>query len=330
MINLDMNENYASYPIALPTYDTQRFYPRTEEQELLLAISNVHDIKVDYLFLTSGIDAGIWFFLLHIHNKRGLLYFDVPNYCGIIHGVNLLGIKTIINHQTDYDYERTMNIIRHNDDIKWAYFCSPMNPWGTRIDKLQQLLSLCANKNIYVFLDQAYAEFCSACIPLTTVYDYENLMIARTFSKAYGLAGIRCGYVATKNKEILDFFRKYKSVHPYSLPTYSLYCATRAITDRNRLLASISQIEAEKKKLYQLFDSLSISYNKTVTNFVPVKTSNNTSKLISIANEYGVCFADLQSFLLPGFVRVSIGDKDAMITVQRIFKDSWRSITNDL
>lgn len=194
MIHLDMNENRCTREIQLPHNDYQRFYPRYTECDLINIISDIHRIDSENIYILNGIDEGIWLLLKHIQQYGVELYIDIPNYCGILEGIKVLDIKTVNNHHRDYyDVASTIRLLEKcPDKVKAAYFCSPINPLGTSIDRLREIIEICRKKQILVFLDQAYIEFCAFDDSLYEYSKFDNLIIARTFSKAYGLAGIRC------------------------------------------------------------------------------------------------------------------------------------------
>lgn len=169
MINLDMNENYLSSIIESPNSELQRTYLRFAEERMLDAISKLHCIPKGNLFLTNGIDEGILLFLQFIQKNNRCLYLDSPNYCGVFEAIGALGInaKTETNYRFDSYYETLKNRITKDNDIGAVYFCSPMNPIGTQIDRLSYCVKLCSERGIIVFLDQAYAEFCVSSFQLS-------------------------------------------------------------------------------------------------------------------------------------------------------------------
>lgn len=320
MINLDMNENYLSSIIESPNSELQRTYPRFEEERLLDAISKLHCVPKGNLFLTNGIDEGILLFLQFIQKNNKCLYLDSPNYCGVFEAIGALGInaKTKTNNRFNSYYETFKKRITEDNDIGAVYFCSPMNPIGAQIDKLADCVKLCLERKIIVFLDQAYAEFCDPSFQLAKALNDGCLIIGRTFSKAYGLAGIRCGYIATSNQPFLEYLSAIHQATPFRFSADTLHIAYNAINNQNRLKKAIHEIKNAKNDFYDFLDCIGLEYYKTETNFVPIKVGQHKACFLSFSEKNGMAFADLSTFKLPDYIRITIGTKKHMEKVCNI------------
>ena len=326
MINLDMNENRHIKEIIMPNNDYQRIYPRKNGHDLVKLLSTIHEIDYNDIYLVNGIDEGIWHFLKYVQQKHLELYIDTPNYCGVLDGIRALNIQAIINSHADcYNADSTIQFLQENSGIiKAAYLCSPINPLGICISRLKDIIDICEKNDILVFLDQAYIEFCNSDITFKDIYNYNNLILARTFSKAYGLAGIRCGYIATRNPYFANVLNESRIIQQYHLSSYSIQCAIRALYDHNRLQEALSQIEHEKQKLYLFLESLKLRYIQTKTNFVLIYLESFSKEFLQFANDNGVVLTSTEDFGLPNYVRISIGNADDMKKLKWIILEYWR------
>ncbi len=326
-----MNENRSSEEINISNIDFQKGYPRLAEYELRKSISNYYGVNIDDVFILNGIDEAIWFFLKYIKESNRRLYIDLPNYYGLLENIKILGISIIKNyHETNYDEISTIRIIKdYSNEIDAVYLCSPLNPIGRSINNIETIIKECYNNQIMVFLDQAYIEFASSNFNVLCIDKYENLIIARTFSKAYGLAGIRCGYVITKNKAFKKILDEFKKTQPYHTPSYSLYCAKVALRDQKRLNSSIEQIKKEKNDFYKFLKKLGLRYIKTETNFVLIYTGKFTESFKQYLRSRGVIVTLTEPFGISGYVRITIGNKDDMILTKLLINDFWRRYIKD-
>lgn len=317
MINLDMNENRCIDPISLQYEDMDYCgYPRGLSSKLIKKISNKYGINEETIILTNGIDEGIHLFCSYIKNNGWTLLVDTPNYVGVLDAIDVIGVNVVFNKQTEkYDCQKTIACIESHDEIRAVYIANPRNPVGDYIEDVELIISYCADKEILVFLDEAYIEFCEGHVDVSIGFlSYNNLVIARTFSKAYGLASIRCGYVMVSDKKILREFKNIWSIQPYHMSQHSLMCALLALDDDHRLFQSLERIQCQKEKLYRLLENTNVPYIRTQTNFVCFK---NEDSLFESLMHAGIRVMPAEPFGFDGYFRITIAGEHEM---QRLFE----------
>ncbi|KAF0134923.1 MAG: histidinol-phosphate aminotransferase [Candidatus Saganbacteria bacterium] len=191
---------------------------------------------------------------------------------------------------------------------KIIFLTNPNNPTGT-IFTAGEFDSFMKNipENIIVVVDEAYAEFVeSKDYPdvLKYIKQGRNVIALRTFSKFYGLAGIRIGY-GIGPKELLAPLFKVKM--PFNVNRLAQAAAVAALDDKKFLEKTFKNNAEGKKYFYSEFDKLEIDYKKTEANFIFVNLKRPAEEFAKSMVEKGVIIRSLQSFGLPQAIRVSIG-----------------------
>ena len=166
-----------------------------------------------------------------------------------------------------YDTEKILEAISKYNP-KLIIICSPNNPTGSIMEKSD--LELIINKTSgVVLLDEAYAEFYKSNYDLALKYD--NVIVLKTFSKAYALAGIRLGY-AISSVDLIDTINVVKP--PYNLSTLSQVIASIAINNKELYDENIKKIVKLKDELYNSLCELNLNPNKSYSNFIFVKLND--------------------------------------------------------
>lgn len=170
----------------------------------------------------------------------------------------------------EFDTEKIIeNIKKYNP--KLVIICSPNNPTGSAIKRsdLEKILTTVNTTNSVVLLDEAYSEFHETNFDLIKKYD--NLIVLKTFSKAYALAGIRLGY-AIANKDLIDTLNVVKP--PYNMSRISSIIASIAIKNKHLYDDNIKKIIELKNKLYDDLQKLGLSPVKSYSNFIFIKLND--------------------------------------------------------
>ncbi|HFC00885.1 MAG TPA: aminotransferase class I/II-fold pyridoxal phosphate-dependent enzyme, partial [Phaeodactylibacter sp.] len=228
-------------------------------------------------------------------------YISFPHKVGaIVKDVPLLGR----DYQLDVD-EIVKNI---NDNTRVIWLCSPNNPTGTYIPK-QDIDNLLAQipDHVVVILDEVYYQFATAS-DYTTALPYvlknKNIIAVNSFSKAYGLAGLRIGY-AYSTPKIGRYLSKLQ--RPFYLNTLALEAGMAALQDDDFIQKTVQTVNDGKAYLYAEFDKLGIDYWKSQANFVTLKPKMDANIFEQKMLQYGVMVRPVANFGAPGCVRVTIG-----------------------
>jgi len=204
-----------------------------------------------------------------------------------------------------YNFEKIKEAI--NPNTKIIYLCNPNNPTGTIFEK-KQLESLLKTlpSNILIVIDEAYNEYVTNP-EYPKVLDYikdHNIIVLRTFSKIYGLAGLRIGY-GIANTNLIEKISKVQL--PFSVNKIAQKAALAALRDNEFLKKSLNNNEQGKQFLYQELGKIGLKYIKTEANFIYIETPISANKLFKMLSDKGITIRALDSFGCKNAIRVSIG-----------------------
>lgn len=209
---------------------------------------------------------------------------------------------------SDYTFDLEAILERITPQTKLIFIANPNSPTGTIIKKqpLEQFLNKIP-AHVLVVLDEAYAEYVEAKdypAGLDYLNTSANIVILRTFSKIYGLAGLRIGYGIARP----DIITQLNAVRlPFNCNRIAQVSAAAALSDSSFVKKSLANNRAGKKFLYQELDQLGLKYLKTEANFIAIFLTVAADVLASRMLEYGVIVRPLTSFGLTHAIRVTIG-----------------------
>jgi histidinol-phosphate aminotransferase len=186
-----------------------------------------------------------------------------------------------------------------------VYLCSPNNPTGNQLDRsiIQEILEL---KDVLVILDEAYVEFAKYSMS-RSVEKYDNLVILRTFSKAFGLAGSRIGYLIS-NKRFAKFIRT-NVQSPYPVNSLSLALAISVISNVQKIKECVDLIKRERQRLYERISKMDriITYQSDA-NFIFIRCKGKYKSIINSLRSHGVGVKELGELYGYGkCIRITVG-----------------------
>ena len=199
------------------------------------------------------------------------------------------------------------------DKTKIVWICNPNNPTGSVLTK-EEVRKIVKSTDALIALDEAYMEFGDESL-IDEVMDYDNLLIVKTVSKAFSLAGIRMGYIVA-NEDIITSIEKVRA--PYNLNSLSTYIATEALRQKERMFDYVKNIKEEREKIYKALVNLGVKAYKSSANFVFFKSDidNLQKKLV----DKDVLIRKF-SGKLDGYYRVSVGTKEQNEELLKAFKE---------
>jgi len=216
-----------------------------------------------------------------------------------------------LDNNYQIDVKAVLDAVNENTSV--LFICNPNNPTGSFFSKnvMDELLLNLPN-HVTVIYDEVYHDFCEQA-PFPFAYDYieHDLQIIgmRSFSKAYGLAGLRLGYgyaskaLATKINQSID--------RPYLINSLSMAAGLAALEDAEHLANTKAMVREGKQFIYTEFDKLNISYHKSEGNFIFFKTELDHRKVIEFLAINGIAIQTMTAYDAPGYLRVTIGTKQA-------------------
>jgi len=301
-IFLDANENPFNKPF--------NRYPDPLQKELKEKISKVKRIPKECIFLGNGSDEAIDL-PYRIFCRPGIdnVVAIEPTYgmykvCADINDVEYRPVLLDENYNMSAD--RLLEATDENTKIIWI--CSPNNPTGNDINR-EEMVKVVSNFDGIVIIDEAYGDFTRQTPMRTEIGKYPNLIVLNTFSKAWGLAGIRLG-MAFASKEIIDIYNKVK--YPYNVNQLTQQQAMSALEDPFKVDQWVRDLVLERSRLMDAVAILPITeqvYNSNA-NFFLVKV-NDAQKIYNYLLDKGIVVRNRSRITLCGnCLRITIGTKN--------------------
>ncbi len=310
IVKLGSNENpYGPSPKvaeALRSVSPER-YP--EPEDLLSGISSYTGYPQEMIVIGAGMD-GVMDTLTRLFLEPGDQTFIPTPTFSYYEILTTIAGATPTFFPRGSEFEVTTEIPR---SVKMAFLCSPNNPTGN-VTSDDDVRAMVESTEAIVFLDEAYVEFADRSL-LKLVKDYENVIVGRTMSKAFGLAGMRLGY-AVAPEWIADQYRR------AAPPFFGITCASvaagvAALSDLDFMRLSVEKIRAERERLQK-----EIRSHPSQANFLYIDTTKPSNVFVEKFLGKGVILRDCRSFRGAGehHVRVTVGtpaENDRFLSVFR-------------
>ncbi|WP_167141461.1 histidinol-phosphate transaminase [Pseudomonas sp. OTU750018] len=208
----------------------------------------------------------------------------------------------------DYGHDLEAMLAAIDENTRVVFIANPNNPTGTWFgpDALERFLARVPG-NVLVVLDEAYIEFAEGDeLPdgLKYLTRYDNLLVSRTFSKAYGLAALRVGY-ALSSAQIADVLNRVRQ--PFNVNSLALAAACAALDDADYLAQSCQLNDAGMAQLEAGLRELGLSWIPSKGNFIAVDFGRDTAAINQALLRAGVIVRPVAGYGMPNFLRVSIG-----------------------
>lgn len=210
----------------------------------------------------------------------------------------------------DYAHDLDAMAAAIDSNTRVVFIANPNNPTGTWFN--QASLNVFLSKvpeNVLVVLDEAYIEYAlDSDLPdgMDYLSRYPNLLVSRTFSKAYGLAALRVGYSAS-SKDIANILNRVRQ--PFNVNSLALVAACAALDDSDYLERSRTANTQGMQQLEDGFKKLGLSWLPSRGNFIAVDFNRDAAAINQALLEQGVIVRPVAGYAMPTFLRVSIGTK---------------------
>lgn len=301
-IYLDANENPFNAPF--------NRYPDPMQVELKQRISEIKEINAEHIFLGNGSDEAIdLLFRAFCEPKVDNVVSISPSYgmyqvCADINDTAVRQVR--LNDDFSLDAEQVLAACDENS--KLIFLCSPNNPSGNLLDG-EEIEKILARFQGIVVIDEAYIDFCPEASWVADLNSFPNLVILQTFSKAWGMAGIRLG-MAFASTEIISIFNKIK--YPYNLNMLTQQLALELLSDTENMLGWVEILNSEKDKMIRELKTLTkveIIYPSDA-NFLLVKMEKARATYEQLV-EGGIIVRDRSKVELCGdCLRITIGSPE--------------------
>jgi len=331
-IDLSGNESPYDLPIDLKNKITEKImgnslnnYPTLYSKELRKCISDYLNLNISYeqIIVGNGSDDVLGMLFSTFIKKGEVVLAAAPTFSMYRFFTKVAGgtYEHFSLRDSEFNYRSIKKMIDKLNP-KIIILCSPNNPTG-QILKTKTLLNILDTYSGILVIDEAYAEFAGSSF-LKYINEYSNLVVTKTFSKAFGLAGIRLGYLVG-SKELIQ--QVAKVLIPYNMNSITTLIGKLILKERELIKRRVDKIISEREKMFAI---LSEYKNWTVfpssTNFIYIE-GKEVKKFKNMLNNRGV---KIRSFdHIPPAVRITIGKPEQNKKVEQTFREFKKGGSND-
>lgn len=291
---------------ALPSLN---LYPDSSGYELRKALAAHYCVKPENVVLGSGLE-GLMATLVRtfLHGDEEVLTSE-GTFAAFVILARSQGVPIVMVPLKDYGYDLPAMARAITPKTKIIYLANPNNPTGTIFTRAEfEVFMESVPSHVLVILDEAYFEFVGDCYdyPDSQLYRADNVITLRTFSKAYGLAGIRIGYGLAHEGLIHQLMKVKPTFEPNTLAQVA---GLASLKDDAFLTQTIELNKRGLERFYQAFDAAGVSYVTSYANFVMVDlgSEERVNRMVEGLLHDGIIVRPLKGFGLPHCIRVSVG-----------------------
>jgi len=318
IVKLASNENPLGIPESAKAammavmHDLGR-YPDSNGFELKQVLAKKNQVPDNWITLGNGSNDILELATRSVAQMGSEIIFSKHAFAVYPLATQAVGAKAIVIDPTpeDLGHDLVAMLAAITENTKLIFVANPNNPTGSFIpgQKIEQFLSQVPS-HIVVVLDEAYNEYLKPeqqYDAIAMVRNYPNLIVSRSFSKAYGLAGLRLGY-AVSQEELTDLMNRIRQ--PFNVNSLAQAAAIAALQDTEFLERGAKLNQAGYEQLTQAFEQMHLHYLPSAGNFILVQVGEDDQAGTRVNLELlkqGVIVRPVDNYGLPKFLRVSIG-----------------------
>lgn len=305
-IFLDANEN--------PFNSIANRYPDPLQRELKNTLAKEKGVEANQILLGNGSDEVLdLIFRTFCEPGKDNVILLPPTYemYAVLAQLNNIKVTSVpLNEKFQLDTDEILSQV--NDNTKVIFVCSPNNPTGNAIP-LDQIQDILYQFKGLIVIDEAYVDFSSQRSVLSLLNDFPHLMICQTFSKAYGLAGIRLG-IGYAHPLIIEYFNKIKP--PYNVNILTQKTAMELLNDKSMVDRQVKELLSQRDKMEQ--DLRAFGFVKKIypsdANFLLIKVDDATKRYKEFLSQ-GIVVRNRSSLLgCENTLRITVGTPQENIT----------------
>lgn len=327
-LRLDFNENTVGCsPHVLERlrridFEDLARYPEREPVEAIVA-SHI-GVKADELLLTNGVDEAIYLLCEAYLEPADEVCIVVPTFSMYEIFAKATGAR-VVSVPADEGFAFPLTALRRqiNPSTRLIAIANPNNPTGAAANADDLLALADFAPEAALLIDEAYFEFHGETL-LRAWADRPNVFVARTFSKAYGLAGLRAG-ILCGHREQMESIRRLAS--PYNVNSVALTCLPEALADEEYVREYVREVCAGRERLQAELERLGIPYWPSRANFVLMRLGDLNSAFIGGMRERGILVRDRsRDYGCQGCVRITIGSTEQTDRLLDALRDTLRKV----
>jgi len=311
VVKLASNENpYGPSPKAIKafkSFESLHVYPDSDPEDLRQKIGEYVGFDAERIVIGAGIDGVMENIFKLFVSEGDEVAIPIPSFPYYHILTRVCGAFDVcVGRKDDFTIDAESLLDAVTNRTKIVLVCSPNNPTGN-IESKEVVREIAESCNALVFVDEAYAEFSSR--NMLKLAEYENVVVARTFSKAFGLANLRIGY-AVVPEEIRKEYLKVST--PFPLSTPAKLAAMAALDDREFLSFVVEKTREERERVSEKLREVGAKVYSSEANFILIETPLKSAEFAEELLKRGIIVRDCSKFIgcNEHHIRVSIGKKE--------------------
>ncbi len=324
MLRLHLNETpYPTSAAALAAASAElgrrhSVYPDSECSRLRERIAEHLGVTPNMVAVGNGVDEMVLLAALTFLGPERTAVVTETTFPGYLTSTAVAGgrVRTVPLDEYTVDPTAVATAMRDGADV--AFVCNPLNPTGTVLDAagIEEIIAGAETAGTVAVFDEAYLDFAGPAHEHTmaAVRAGRPVLVLRTFSKAWGLAALRVGYMAGPAELIARVWHTRRGL-PYNVNRLAQHAAVAALDDDGYVTTVRERTAAARDRLCAGLSAAGVPYVPSVTNFVLVRTGGDSTDLARrLAQDHRILVRDLTVFGLPGCLRVTVGTPEQMDT----------------
>jgi histidinol-phosphate aminotransferase len=284
-----------------------REYPLDQLDELYSRLARYAGVSVKCVAAGSGSDQIIELLLSTLRSRRATVF--SPTFSYFINRCELHSIKVDqVPLERDFTLDRKA-FVKSAKKSDLVYICSPNNPTGNQIDRKSAIDLIDSLEDRLVLVDEAYVDFADYSLSADATRR-ENVVVLRTLSKAFGLAGARVGYMVANEKLVRIFRSTIQS--PYPISTLSLAIASGVLARADKIRQTIRAVRGERERVFARLAKLDgIRAFRSDANFIFIEAGRNYKHISKALRSSGIVVKELGNLAgHRGCMRVTVGTRE--------------------
>ena len=290
------------------TTDLSR-YPDGNGFNLKKALADKHSINMDRITLGNGSNDILEMVARAFVNSEHQVIYSQHSFAVYPIVTQAVGAEHVVVPANEWGHDLPAMLAAVTDKTRLMFIANPNNPTGTWINS-QSLRGLLEKvpEHVVVLVDEAYFEYASseADYPDSSLWldEFSNLVVTRTFSKAYGLAGLRVGY-GLSHPDVANLLNRVRQ--PFNNNSLALVAAETALQDEQYIERSVTVNQSGMQALIGAFDKLGLEFIASKGNFICVDFKQPADGIYQALLKAGVIVRPVANYGMPNHLRISIG-----------------------
>jgi phenylacetate-CoA ligase len=297
------------------------WYPDPDSSQLLKAISEYAGVPAEHIILSHGSDLGLELVANSFIHPGDKVMVVSPNYDHFRAMTEQRGAEILrfeYRGETAFPCKEFVNAVA-NQSPRVVYLTNPNNPLGYAIElsALEELIAECSRLSVLVVVDEAYFEFCGITAA-KLVTKYSHCLVSRTFSKAFGMAGLRLGYLLAP----LEIVRVLNRLNiSKSVTMFAKTAGLASIRDLQSVRDYVAEINSVKEQFYALFEEFKLDYQRSQANFIAFE-HDKAAEIVRYLADRNILVRDGSRYSRRnGCVRMSVAGAQSAEMVMRALRE---------